>query len=271
MFIGVDIGGTHTRVATGEKSKIFEKVEFPTEDFEKTINLICNSIKKITNNKVSTIGVSVAGPYNFSKKTLLLPPNLPDQDSWENKNIAKEISNNIGVQTVAAHDASVIALAIATYGVGKGKNPVLYYTVSTGIGSGLVVDGKIYHGINNPEPGHQILSKSGESLESLASGSALKRKYNKEPKDIEGSPEWEEAMEFIAIGISNSILHFSPEIVVIGGGMTKHGEVFFTPLKKYLKKYVTIIPLPIVVPSTLGQDNGLIGALELARTVNQYG
>jgi len=271
MFIGVDIGGTHTRVATGEKSKIFEKVDFPTKDFDKTITLICNTVKKLTHNKVSTIGISIASPYNFSKKTLLRPPNLPDQDSWENKNIAKEISDIVGIHTVAAHDASVIALAIATYGAGKGKNPVLYYTVSTGIGSGLVVDGKIYHGIHNPEPGHQILSKGDGSLESLASGRALKRKYKKEPKDIEGSPEWEEAMEYVAIGISNSILHFSPEIVVIGGGMTKHGEVFFTPVKKYLEKYVNIVPLPLVVPSTLGQDNGLIGALELARTASLYG
>ena len=102
-------------------------------------------------------------------------------------------------------------------------------------------------------------------------GSALKRKYNKEPKDVEGTPGWEEAMEYVAIGIANSILHFSPEIVVIGGGMTKHGKVFFTPVKRYLEKYVTFVPLPPVVPSTLGQENGLIGALELARTANQNG
>lgn len=271
MFIGVDIGGTHTRIATGEKSQIFEKVDFPTEDFEKTVSLICDAIKKLTRNEVSRIGVSIAGPYNFSKKTLLRPPNLPNQDSWENKNIAQEIADNVGIQSVAAHDASVIALAEAAYGAGKGKNPVLYYTVSTGIGSGLAIDGKIYHGIHNPESGHQLLSKGGDSLESLASGSALRKKFNKEPRDVEGSPEWEEAMEFVAIGISNSILHFSPEIVVVGGGMTKHKEVFFTPVKKYLEKYVTIVPLPKVVPSTLGQDNGLIGALELARTTNQNG
>ena len=271
MFIGVDIGGTHTRIATGEKNKIFEKVDFPTEDFDKTVSLICDAIRKISNNNIKRIGVSIAGPYNFSENTLLQPPNLPSQDSWKNKNISKAISNNISIKTTAAHDASVIALAEATYGAGEDKNPVLYYTVSTGIGSGLVVDGKIYHGIYNPEPGHQLLSKSGDSLESLASGSALRKKFNKEPRDVEGSPEWEEAMEYVAIGISNSILHFSPEIVVIGGGMTKHKEVFFTPVKKYLEKYVTIVPLPEIVPSTLGQDNGLIGALELARIANQNG
>ena len=78
-------------------------------------------------------------------------------------------------------------------------------------------------------------------------------------------------MEWVAIGIANSILHFSPEIVVVGGGMTKHGDIFFNPVKKYISKHLTIIPQVPIVPSSLGQDNGVIGALELAKQVDLNG
>ena len=269
MYIGIDIGGTHTRVAIGEKDKIFEKIDFPTEEFDKTVGLICESVEKLGKQKAYQTGISVAGPYNFSKEIFLRPPNLPNQESWRNKNLSKILSNQLGIPTKVSHDASVAALGEATYGSGKDKNPVLYYTVSTGIGSGLIVDGKIFHGLQNPEAGHQIVSKDGNTLESLASGMSLKKKTGKEPADVEGTNQWEEAMEWVAIGITNSILHFSPEIVVVGGGMTKHGEVFFEPVKKYLSKYLTFVPNVPIVPSSLGQDNGLIGAIELARQAHE--
>jgi glucokinase len=265
MYIGIDIGGTHTRVATGEKDKIFAKIDFPTEEFDKTVNLICEAVRKLGEKKADQIGISVAGPYNFSKEVFLKPPNLPNQESWANKNLSEELTEKIGIATIVAHVASVAALGEATHGSGKGKNPVLYYTVSTGIGSGFIIDGKIFHGIQNPEAGHQIVGGDGKSLESLASGTALKKKTGKEPRDVEGTNLWEEAMEWVAIGITNSILHFSPEIVVVGGGMTKHKEIFFDPVKKALSKHLTFVPKVPIVPSSLGQDNGLIGAIELAR------
>lgn len=269
MYIGIDIGGTHTRVAKGEKDKIFEKIDFSTEEFDKTVSLICDSVRKLGEKETDQIGISVAGPYNFSRELILRPPNLPNQESWAGKNLSEVITNGIGIPTKVAHDASVAALGEATHGSGKGKNPVLYYTVSTGIGSGLIIDGKIFHGLHNPEAGHQIVGSRGEVLESLASGTALKKKTGKEPRDVEGTNQWEEAMEWVAIGITNSILHFSPEIVVVGGGMTKHGEIFFDPVKKALSKHLTLVPQVPVVPSKLGQDNGLIGAIELARQAHE--
>ena len=137
-----------------------------------------------------------------------------------------------------------------------------------------MVNGNIYHGIFNPEAGHQIFSREGEpcdcgqlgDLESLASGKSLQKKTGKEPIEVEGSDTWREAMEWIAIGVANSILHFSPEIVVIGGGMTKNKEIFFAPINEALKKYLKFTPPVPVVPSGLGQDSSLIGALELAQS-----
>jgi len=272
MYIGIDIGGTHTRVATGENGKIYEKMDFPTKGFEETVDLITNAVNSLSKGKTTKVGVSVASPINYRKRVLLRPPNLPNQDNWEGKNLGATLSKRLNIHTVVAHDASVAALAVAKYGAGKGKSPVLYYTVSTGIGCGLIVDGEIFNGIINPEAGHQIINKGGPrhpgapegDLESVSSGSALKRLYDKNPVEVEGTPEWLEAMDWLAIGLTNSILHFSPEIVVISGGMTKHGEVFFGPLKKSLSKYLKFVPKVEVLPTDLGQDVSLIGAITLA-------
>ena len=269
MYIGVDIGGTHTRVAIGESGEYSDKKDFPTKGLSETLKEIKESISSFNNKNLKSVGVSVAGPVNSKKNLLYHPPNLPE--SWQEKELAKLFSEELGIPTIVDHDASVAALGEAKYGSGKGKNPVLYYTVSTGIGSGLVVDGKIFHGIYNPEAGQQILNDKGDSLESLSSGKALKEKTGKEPKDVEGTDLWEKSMEWVAIGIANSILHFSPEIVVVGGGMTKHGDIFFNPVKKYISKHLTIIPQVPIVPSSLGQDNGVIGALELAKQVDLNG
>lgn len=273
MYIGIDIGGTHTRVASGENGKIVEKKDFPTEEYETTVGKIQEAVKTLTKDKVDYIGVSIAGPYNYKENTFLRPPNLKSPESWENKNLAKNLTTALGIPTTVAHDASVAALGEAIHGSGKGKNPVLYFTVSTGIGAGLVINNTIFHGIINPEVGHQIINKDGPrhpgapagDLESQSSGSALERMYDKKSLEVEGSEEWDKAMEWLAIGLTNSILHFSPEIVIIGGGMTKHTDIFFSPLNKYLDKYLTYVPKIPIVPSSLGQDNGLIGALELAR------
>lgn len=279
MYIGIDIGGTHTRVATGEEDKVYEKIDFPTKEFDETVNLICEAVIKLSKEEVNQLGVSIAGPYNFRKQIFLRPPNLPNPESWENKNLKGILSKRLKVQTTVAHDASVAALGEAKHGAGKGKDPVLYYTVSTGIGSGLIVNSQIFHGITNPEAGHQIINKEGPrhpgapagDLESISSGSALKRLYGKNPADVEGTPEWLSTMDWLAIGLTNSILHFSPEIIVIGGGMTKHKDIFFTPLKESINKYLKHLPQVPIVPAGLGQDSGLIGAIELARQADQNG
>lgn len=273
MYIGIDIGGTHTRVALGEGGRISEKRDFHTQDYETTVGKISEVVKILSKNNVEYIGVSIAGPHNYKENTFLRPPNLKNPKSWENKNLARSLTSSLGIPTTVAHDASVAALGEAVHGAGKGKDPVLYFTVSTGIGAGLIINNKIFHGIINPEVGHQIINKNGPrhpgapagDLESQSSGSALERMYNKKSVEVEGSKEWDKAMEWLAIGLTNSILHFSPEIVVIGGGMTKHNDVFFIPLNKYLNKYMTYVPKVPIVPSSLGQDNGLIGALELAK------
>ncbi len=271
MYIGIDIGGTHIRVARGENGKIAQKLDFPTKEFHASIQEIKGAVEKLSrDSEIRKIGVGIPGFLNTKKGVITQSPHLV---GWNNIELAYIFSKMLKQKVAIGHDASVAALGEATHGAGKGKSPVLYFTVSTGIGSGLIVDGKIYYGIFNPEAGHQILSSQAPKhpgapaadLESLSSGSALERIYNKTPAEVEGKKEWFDALDWLAVGLTNSILHFSPEIVVIGGGMTKHKEIFFPPLKKSLQKYLTELPLVPVVPSGLGQDSGIIGALTLAQ------
>src|SRR3990170_3126466 len=183
MYIGIDIGGTHIRVATGSGGKIKERVDFPTREFQASIQEIKEAVEKLSlENKIFRVGVGVPGPLNTRRIKTIRPPNLV---GWDNIEIGDIFSQLLKFPVVVANDASAAALGEATYGAGKGKNPVLYYTVSTGIGTGLIVDSKIFHGIINPEAGHQIIDKSGPrhkgapagDLESLSSGGAIKRLY----------------------------------------------------------------------------------------------
>ncbi|OGY23122.1 MAG: hypothetical protein A2Y57_03250, partial [Candidatus Woykebacteria bacterium RBG_13_40_7b] len=253
MYIGIDIGGTHIRVGASVDGKnLYEKLDFPTKEFEDSFKEIINAVKtfdsparnatparsdaassgehSVAGGKVKSVGVSVPGPLSAKTNLVLSSPNLK---GFNEKPLAEMLKENLQVPVKVEHDASAAALAEATLGAGKGKNPVLYITVSTGIGSGLIVDGKIYRGLYNPEAGHQIIDTHGPKcrcgqggdLEAFSSGESIKTKVGRHPKEVEGSREWYDALDILAIGITNSILHYSPEIVVIGGGMSKNQKI----------------------------------------------
>ena len=270
MFIGIDIGGTHTRIATGGRGKIKKRADFPTKEFQTSIQEIKEAAENLSQGEtIKRIGVAVPGPLDMRTGKLLGSPHLV---GWNNIEIADIFANLLKTEAVVGHDASVAALGEFRFGAGRGKNPMLYITVSTGIGIGLIVGGKIFKGIYNPEAGHQILGKSGTKctcgqeadLETYASGTGIKAASDKEPVDVEGTQVWSEAMEWLGIGVANMILHYAPEIVIIGGGMTKHKDLFFPPLEASLKKHLHQIPPVSIVPSGLGQDSGIIGAITLA-------
>jgi len=272
MYIGIDIGGTHIRAALGEQGKIEKRLDFPTREFQTSIQEIKEAVENLSaGQSIRRIGIGVPGPMNFRTGRLLGPPHLI---GWNNVEIADVFAKLLKTGVVIGHDASVAAFGEYHYGAGKFKNPLLYYTVSTGIGVGLIVDGKMYKGLYNPEAGHQILGREGRlclcqqqgDLETYSSGEGLRILTGLDPVKLEETKLWEEALEWLSIGLANSILHYSPEIVVIGGGMTRHKNLFFPPLEKFLKKHLHQIPAVPIVPSGLGQESGLIGAITLAES-----
>jgi glucokinase len=276
MFIGIDIGGTHTRVASGARGKLQQKTSFPTKDFQTSLKEINEAVSKLSvesNEEVKKVGVGIPGPLETKTGKILKAPNLA---GWEGIDVSKTFSDTLMVPVVTEHDCSVAALGESNYGAGVGKNPVLYITVGTGIGMGLIVGGKIFKGVYNPEPGHQIISREGHTcscgqkgdLESFSSGSGLKMVAGENSEKLVGKEHWWQAMEWLGVGITNAILHYSPEIVIIGGGLATNGDMFFDPIKKSVESHLKLIPAVPIVPTALGEDSGLIGAITLAETAN---
>ena len=89
-----------------------------------------------------------------------------------------------------------------------------------------------------------------------------------ESKNLVGKEPWWQAMESLGVGITNAILYYSPEIVIIEGGLATNGEVFFDPIKKSVESHLKLLPTVPIVPAALGEDSGLVGALTLAETSN---
>lgn len=273
MYIGIDIGGTHIRTALGEKGKIEKKTDFPTAEFHTSLQEIKEAVGNLSSGQqIKRIGVGVPGPLDIRSGKLVRIAHLI---GWDNIEIADIFTKLLKLPVLVGHDASLAALGEFHHGAGQNRNPMLYITVSTGIGVGLIVDGKMYKGVYNPEAGHQILGLAGNKcvcgqeadLETYASGAGIEKLTGKHPVEAEGTKIWAEAMEWLGIGVANLILHYAPEIVVIGGGMTKHKNLFFPLLESSLKKHLRQLPPAPIVPAALGADSGIIGALTLAEKV----
>ncbi len=260
MNIGIDIGGTHIRVGRGEEGKIEKKLDFPTGEFNASINQIIKTVRQLSNG-AEKVGVACPGPIETKTGRLGNLPNLP---TFRHQPLKEILKQKLNLAVAVDHDASLAALAEARFGAGKGKDPVLYYTVSTGLGAGLVQQGKIYHGVYNPEPGQQIVTGVNQNLEKIASGTGLREFYGKDPAELVGTAEWDKALERLARGITNSILHYSPRVVIIGGGLIAKNEIFFKPLVERIEGFLTIFPLPEILKPAFGEDSTLIGAFELA-------
>lgn len=222
-----DIGGTHTRLAFSKKIEddFCEPIIFETpETIDSAMDLWQQKIEQMKKREgVDNIGLAIGGiPGTLDKKRNVLKrsPNLP---AWKDKEIRDTISNTVEAKVKLFNDADMVGLGEANYGAGTEFDIVMYLTVSTGIGGTRIVDGDIDRAAIGFEPGHQYILGGNigkmEDFEDLASGSGLSKKYGKKPEDIESEIYQTEVINHLAIGIHNSILHWSPEVVVIGGGI----------------------------------------------------
>jgi len=185
-ILGFDIGGTKCAVITAEVNdgdiKILEKEKCPTdrsipptEMIEKLINLADSIITQ----KPESIGISCGGPLDSKKGVIMSPPNLPE---WDNVEIVKQIEEHYGCPAHLQNDANACAVAEWKFGAGKGCENVVFMTFGTGLGAGLILDGKLYSGTNDNagELGHIRLDRFGPvgygkagSFEGFCSGNGI--------------------------------------------------------------------------------------------------
>jgi predicted NBD/HSP70 family sugar kinase len=183
------------------------------------------------------------------------------------KDIKKILTDSFGCKVYFENDASLVGLGEAMHGAGKGNAIVVYITVSTGVGGTRIVDGCIDLSRHGFEIGHHHV-RDGKTLEELVSGTVIAEKYGRHPKEILDKDIWEQYTDDLALGVSNAVLFWSPDIVVIGGSMAR--SVLFDRLNQKLKEDTQIFEkLPTVVHAALDTVGGLYGGLAYCQNLDR--
>ena len=278
MIGGVELGGTKCVLAVAKNpTEIIEREIISTDRPEVTLPKI---FKFFNNFDIECLGVGAFGPINLDTQSkeygLLVSESKKD---WKGINIFSEFSNN--TSTEINIDTDVNAAAIGEYFHGSGKNchNLVYVTIGTGIGVGVLVNGKSYTGNFHLEAGHipipnpdQIVGVCkihGECWEGLASGPALERRWNMPGSEIpESHIAWEKESQLIAYGIISIVANHSPDKIIIGGGVMKQSHLYSKirfHFKSIWNNYTPLVDLTDLISKPgLGSDSGIIGSLILA-------
>lgn len=270
MKIIADIGGTHMRIAAVAAPDVFEEptiLDTPAE-FDTAITIFADTVRKIAKGRPIVSGVvGIAGLLSTDHQTLLKAPHLR---GWEGKNVVSEFGHALGVPLRFENDAALGALGEARHGAGTDASILAYVTVGTGVGGARVVDGHIDRAIFGFEIGHQRLGTNAEApeWEELVSGSGIAQRYGKDPSEVTDPAVWEECADHFAHGLYNTILHWSPERIVLGGSLfLKQNPIPLKRVQTTLHSIASALPeLPEIRLAALGNYSGLHGALILAST-----
>ena len=272
VILACDVGGTRLRVAVVDSDgTVQSKQVVPTPPKEPVaLGRAMQVILDENESNISGAVVGVPGPVDYSAAEVLKLPNLPD---WEGHISADRLSTMLSLPVLLANDADLAALGEHRYGAGRGSRDMLYVTASTGVGAGVILNGQLLHGrLSLAEVGHTIIDrKTHGTVESLGSGTALGRIAGQDAAFVEARAKagaadavriFDMVAGSLAIGVFNLVHCFSPEIVVIGGGMSHAGDLLLDPIREILTNCRVSCPASVakVVRSTGGDDVGLQGA-----------
>lgn len=266
MYLLFDVGGTNMRIALSSDKKTFlEPRIFGTpKEFKKGLGIFEKFLADLGNPKITGVCGGVPGSFDKAKSTIIgAAPNL---SSWVGVPIKSELEKLSKAPVYLENDAALGALGEATVGAGKGKSIVAYLTIGTGVGGARIVNGKIDANALGFEPGHQFICfESGRDLESYISGIAIEKNYGKSPAEITDPKLWEDIARWLAYGLVNTAVHWSPEIIILGGSVMK-----MMPIERVRFHFKNLLLKifenpPEVALSKLGDQVGLYGALVLLK------
>ena len=306
--LAVDLGGTKIRTAIvsqeGDIVAIDNRLTQAHRGLAHVLNRLFDSIDMVVRKggmqleEFSGIGVAIAGVLDSKNGILTSSPNLPQ---WKNVQLKKIMQDRLGLDTFLINDANAAALGEYQFGAGIGAQNLVYLTVSTGIGGGIIIDGKLYEGSTGSagELGHMTIDADGPRcncgnygcLEALASGTAVAREAIERIKSGKMSilKDMKEnisdimavdvakaarrgdklsieiiagASYYLGIGLVNIVNIFNPQVIVIGGGMSKMGGMLIEPAKKIVNQRAFKLPARTarIVRARLGNNSGIIGA-----------
>jgi glucokinase len=260
--LGVDIGGT--KIAAGlvnERAEVTNSRSISTrasDGFDVSIAQVWLAIEQSLTLEVDAIGICAPGPLNPKTGVVLNPPNLP---GWRDVPLARLAQEKFGLPAALENDCNAAGLAEARYGAARGYDNVFYAAIGTGIGSGIILDGRIYHGSHGAagEGGHMTIDYRGGvvcgcgtpgCIEALASGTALDR----------GVYDLDAVASALGAWLGAVVSLLDPGIIVLGGGVSSIGEPLFARLRAIVPAR-TVNPYSIpIVPAHLGAEAGIVGA-----------
>ena len=311
--LAIDLGGTKiiAAIISNEGQVIAReyRLTLADEGVQPVINRIFSavdhllSLRNIGSSQLDSISIAAAGAINLEEGLITSSPNLP---GWHDVPLRDIIEEKYRVKTFLINDANAAALGEHCFGAGKGVNNLIYLTVSTGIGGGIIINGELYSGSHGSagEIGHMTIDTNGPRCncgnigcwEMLASGTAVAKEAIRRIRQGEESSLTEmvegkienitaekvsraaergdslalevilKTATYLGVGLVNLVNIFNPEMIIIGGGMSKMGDLLLNPARQVVKERAFQISAQAVriVPAQLGDDGGVLGAAAFA-------
>lgn len=272
-YVLFDIGGTNTRVTVSEDLKTFEKpVKFRTPmSFKEGVEKIVEAVGQFETKNIRMAAGAVRGLLAEDRGSIAYDEVL---SKWMEEPLAETLAKKLGTKVILENDAALAGLGEAHFGAGKGSKVMVYHTISTGVGGAKIEDGKIdsYH--LGFEPGKQVLDIDrtilGDdivpTLENLVSGTAVEERTGQKPVDIpQEDAIWDQLAFYLAHGLRNTVLYWSPDLIMLGGAMITGNPVI--PIEN-IRRHVALVlgesvPPPRIERASLKDDGGLYGAMAL--------
>jgi glucokinase len=292
----VDIGGTKIAVGmVNGRGQVLSRQEAPTDPnrYAAGLDSIASMLRETASSagvQIAGIGIGSTGPVNPVTGEFGDVDFLP---GWRHKSPVKDLARKFKVRVALENDGDAAALAEAGWGAGRNKSRLIYVTVGTGIGGGIVLDGKLYRGVDgaHPEVGHHVVDPAGPPCscgfrgcwESLAAGPAMVAWFeSKSPADSphrkgltakrifelsrQGDKLAREAVQreayYLGLGLANLINLFTPDAIVLSGSIMKSAALLLGGIRKVISSGCRFVPFEKteLTLASLGEDTNLIGA-----------
>jgi glucokinase len=300
MIGAVDIGGTKIAVGVVDDSgRLLSRMESPTDAdrgycnaLDRIVGMLRGALRE-AGGEISGIGIGCTGPVYPCTGEIGAVEFLP---GWQGKNPVVDLSRIFGVSVAMENDADAVALGEGFLGAGKGKSSLICVTVGTGIGGGIIVDGRLYRGVDqsHPEIGHHVIDPSGPPCfcgargcwEVLARGPAMVEWLTSQaPKDYphlkgltakkicdlsqQGDGLALQTVEretyYLGLGVANLVTLFSPEAIVLGGSVMGSAHLFLDDVRATIRRHCGLVPShrTALTLASLGPDAPLLGAAQV--------
>lgn len=266
MYGGVDIGGSKVLVAALDSDGVIvEQTKFPTpKDYNQFLAQLANTLAGFKNQDFQAAGVAVPGRINREHGTLIELSNL----SWHNEPIQADTQKIFDCPIVIENDANLAALSESK--LQPNIDTILYVTVSTGIGTGVVYRQQLDTALLDSEGGHLLIAHHGQlkTWESFASGKAIYEHFGKPASELRDQDDWRLIARNLALGLFENIAVVQPDLIIIGGSVGRYFDHYSKYLTEELVQYrVPVVPIPPLLAAQRPEEAVIYGCYDLAKQV----